>query len=500
MRGIVKRFPGVVANAGVDFELRRGEVHALLGENGAGKTTLMKILYGLCLPDAGEIRVHGRPVRIDGPRRAIALGIGMVHQHFMLIPPFTVAENIVLGLEPRRGPAFDLSRARAEVAAISERYGLQVDPDARIETISLGMQQRVEILKALYRQADVLILDEPTAVLTPQEVGELVEIIRRLAASGKSIVFITHKLREVMSVADRVTVLRRGERIGTLRPAETTLEELARMMVGREVALELTKEPATPDGEVLRLRDVSALNDRHLPALRRVSLSVRAGEILGIAGVEGNGQAELVEVIAGLRPITTGEIFLGDRRIDGLGPRRIHELGVAYVPEDRQRRGLILDFSLAENLILVEHRRRPFARGPALDRVAIHRHAERLIAEYDIRAAGTGSKAGALSGGNQQKVVVARALASRPRLLLVSQPTRGLDVGATEFVHRRILTERDRGAAVLLVSLELDELLALSDRIAVIYEGEIVGLFARDEVSEDELGLLMAGGRAKARR
>ncbi|MCL6615049.1 MAG: ABC transporter ATP-binding protein, partial [Firmicutes bacterium] len=422
-----------------------------------------------------------------------------VHQHFMLIPPFTVAENIVLGMEPRRGPGFDLARARAEVAAISERYGLQVDPDARIDTISLGMQQRVEILKALYRQADVLILDEPTAVLTPQEVGELEEIIRRLAASGKSIVFITHKLREVMSVADRVTVLRRGERIGTLRRAETSIEDLARMMVGREVALEIKKEPARLGEEVLRLRGVSALNDRRLPALRGVTLSVRAGEILGIAGVEGNGQAELVEVIAGLRLLTAGEIFLGDRRLDGLDPRRIHELGVAYVPEDRQRRGLILDFNLAENLILTEHRRPPFTRGFALDLAAINRHAERLIGEYDIRAAGVGSKAGALSGGNQQKMVVARALASRPRLLLVAQPTRGLDVGATEFVHRRILAERDRGAAVLLVSLELDELLALSDRIAVIYEGEIVGLFARDEVTEEELGLLMAGGRATRR-
>ncbi|MGE5527665.1 MAG: ABC transporter ATP-binding protein [Patescibacteria group bacterium] len=495
MRGIVKRFPGVLANAGIDFTLQKGEIHALLGENGAGKTTLMKILYGLFLPDQGEIRIGGVPVTIDGPRRAIEAGIGMVHQHFMLIPPFTVAENIVLGVEPRRGPSYDRSKAAEAVREISARYGLFVDPDARVESISLGMQQRVEILKALYRQADVLILDEPTAVLTPQEVIELGGILRKLVAAGKSIVFITHKLREVMSFADRVTVLRRGERVGTLDRAGTGMEQLAAMMVGREVELEIKKEAARPGEVVLALQGVSAVNSRRLPALRRVDLQVRAGEILGIAGVEGNGQSELVEVVTGMRAPTAGSILLGGRRIDGLSPRAVHALGVAHLPEDRIRRGLVLDFTVAENLILTDYAFPPFARGPALVWREIDACAQRLMGEYDIRAPGPATPAAALSGGNQQKVVVARALHGRPRLVVAAQPTRGLDIGAIEFVHRRLLAERDRGAAVLLVSLELEELFALADRIAVMFEGEIAGVFDREAVDEYQMGLLMAGGR-----
>jgi len=497
MRGIVKRFPDVLANAGIDFALAKGEIHALLGENGSGKTTLMKILYGLFTLDQGGIYINGSSVKINGPRDAISRGIGMVHQHFMLIPPFTVVENIVLGIEPRRGLALDRAKAREEVLRVSEKFGLYVDPDARVENISLGMQQRVEILKALFRQAEVLILDEPTAVLTPQEVTELASILRKLAEGGKSIIFITHKLREVMAMADRVTVLRRGEKVGTMTRSETSIEQLASMMVGREVELTMHKEPSTPGAEILRLEGVCALNKRRLPALKNVSLTVRAGEILGIAGVEGNGQSELVEVVTGMRAPTSGSIFLEGRRINGLSPREVHSLGVAHVPEDRQRRGLVLDFTVAENMVLTDYAFKPFAKGISQDWSEVRGYARNLIQEYDVRVPGEDTSTISLSGGNQQKVVVARALAGGPRLLVVAQPTRGLDIGAIEYVHRRILAERNRGAAVLLISLELDELMSLVDRIAVMYEGEIAGIFDQAAVTESRLGLLMAGGGAR---
>ncbi|MGE5599427.1 MAG: ABC transporter ATP-binding protein [Bacteroidota bacterium] len=499
MTGITKRFPGVLANDGIDFELRKGEIHALLGENGAGKTTLMKILYGLYQADAGRIEIHGRPVRITSPGEAIKCGVGMVHQHFMLIPPFTVAENIVLGTEPvRRRVRLDLNRAVQRVEELSRRYGLKVNPLARVEGISVGMQQRVEIIKALYREVDILVLDEPTAVLTPQEVGELKEIMRHLVAQGKSIIFITHKLREVSSIADRVTVIRRGRVVGTRDTAGTNARELANMMVGHEVELVVAKKPADPGAIVLEMQNVHALNNRRLPALRGVNLTVRAGEILGIAGIEGNGQTELVEVLTGLRRCTAGRILLHGKPVTNLSPRRIAERRVAHVPEDRQNRGLVLEFSVAENMILESYYKKPFASGIRLLWPQVHAYARRLIGEFDIRTPGDEVEAASLSGGNQQKLILARELSRDPELLVIAQPTRGLDVGAIEFVHRRLIEARDAGKAVLLLSLELEEIMALSDRIAVIYEGEIVGQLTPAEASEEKLGLMMAGAAKMA--
>jgi general nucleoside transport system ATP-binding protein len=497
LKGITKRFPGVVANDGVNFDLRKGEVHALLGENGAGKSTLMNILYGLYHPDEGEIRLRGEPVRIDSPHAAIDAGIGMVHQHFMLIPVMTVAENIVLAMEPRRGPFLDHTTADERVREISQQFGLAVRPEARIESISVGMQQRVEILKALYRHAEILILDEPTAVLTPQEALELFAIIRSLQAEGKSIIFITHKLGEVLEIADRITVLRRGKTIETVPREGATEEGLARLMVGREVLLRVEKKPAEPGEPLLVVDDLRVADERGLEACRGVSLEVRAGEIVGIAGVDGNGQTELVEALTGLRRVGTGTIVAGGEDVTNAGARESIEAGVGHIPEDRHRRGLVLDFSLAENIALKDYCEEPDSKWGWLFPKRLVTRARRLLKEFDVRGGGPQTPASSLSGGNQQKVVVAREVSRDPRILVAAQPTRGLDVGAIEFVHRRLVAERDEGRAILLVSFELDEILSLSDRILVVYEGRIVGEYSPG-VSEDELGLAMLGGRSEA--
>ena len=494
LRGITKRFPGVVANDHVDFDLVKGEVHALLGENGAGKSTLMNILYGLYHPDEGEIRLRGERVRIDSPRAAIDAGIGMVHQHFMLIPVLTVAENIVLGVEPHNGPFLDLDAADEKVREISARFGLAVRPDARIDRISVGMQQRVEILKALYRGAEILILDEPTAVLTPQEAEELFQIIRSLQAEGKSIIFISHKLGEVLAIADRVTVLRRGRTIETVPREGATEEGLARLMVGREVLLRVEKTPAQPGEPLLTVEDLHVLDERKLEAVRGISLEVHAGEIVGIAGVDGNGQSELVEAITGLRKPESGRIVAAGEEITNEGARGSLEAGVGHIPEDRQRRGLVLDFTLAENIALKDYCEEPDSKWGWLFPKRLLARAKRLLTEFDVRGGGPRTLAASLSGGNQQKVVVAREVSRDPRILVAAQPTRGLDVGAIEFVHRRLVAERDEGRAILLVSFELDEILSLSDRILVVYEGRVVGEYTPD-VSEEELGIAMTGGR-----
>ena len=493
LKGITKRFPGVVANDHVDFDLRRGEVHALLGENGAGKSTLMNILYGLYHPDEGEIRIDGKPVRIASPSDAIERGIGMVHQHFMLIPVMTVAENIVLAVEPRSGPFLDLGAAEDRVRELSQRYGLAVNPSARIQRITVGQQQRVEILKALYRGAEILILDEPTAVLTPQEAQELFEIIRSLTEQGKSIIFISHKLNEVLEIADRITVLRQGKRVDTVPREGATPEGLARLMVGREVVLRVEKKPAQPGDPLLVIEDLIVFDDRGLPCVRGLSFEIRAGEIVGLAGVDGNGQTELIEVLTGLRRAEGGRVLVAGHDVTSADARECLDLGVGHIPEDRQVRGLVLDFTLAENLALHDFRKEPDSRWGWLYPRRMVERAGRLLREFDVRGGKPETPAAALSGGNQQKVVVAREVSRNPRVLVAAQPTRGLDVGAIEFVHRRLVQERDEGRAILLVSLELDEILSLSDRILVIYEGRIVGEYGPD-VSEEELGIAMTGG------
>ncbi|HVD66968.1 MAG TPA: ABC transporter ATP-binding protein [Gaiellaceae bacterium] len=496
LKGITKRFPGVVANDGVDFDLRTGEVHALLGENGAGKSTLMNILYGLYHPDEGEFRLNGKPLRISSPREAIDAGIGMVHQHFMLIPVMTVAENIVLAAEPTRGPFLDEHAAEARVGDLSERFGLAVRPDARVESISVGMQQRVEILKALYRGAEILILDEPTAVLTPQEAGELFEIINSLKAEGKSIIFITHKLNEVLEIADRITVLRRGRTIDTVPREGATEEGLARLMVGRDVILRVDKKQAEPGNPLLTVEDLQVDDERGLEAVRGISFDVRAGEIVGIAGVDGNGQSELIDAITGLRRPKAGRIVVAGEDITRESPREALDAGVGHIPEDRQLRGLVLDFTLAENIALHDYREEPDSKYGWLFPKRLIVRARALLKEFDVRGGGPATRAGALSGGNQQKVIVAREVSRDPRVLVAAQPTRGLDVGAIEFVHRRLVEERDEGRAILLVSFELDEVLSLSDRILVIYEGQIVAEYSPD-VSEEEIGFAMVGGKRK---
>ena len=496
LRGITKRFPGVVANDDVDFELAKGEVHALLGENGAGKSTLMNILYGLYHPDEGEIRLNGRPLRIDSPRAAIDHGIGMVHQHFMLIPVMTVAENIVLGIEPHNGPFLDIEAAEERVRELSQQFGLAVRPEARIESISVGMQQRVEILKALFRGAEILILDEPTAVLTPQEAEELFAIIRSLQAEGKSIIFISHKLGEVLAIADRITVLRRGKTVETVSREGATEEGLARLMVGREVLLRVEKKPAEPGEPLLQVENLRVNDERGLEAVRGVSFEVRAGEIVGIAGVDGNGQTELIEAITGLRRPEGGRILAGGVDVTDESARECFEAGVGHIPEDRQLRGLVLDFTLAENIALHDFREPPDSRWGWLFPNRLVVRAKRLLTEFDVRGGSPQTRAAALSGGNQQKVVIAREISRDPRILVAAQPTRGLDVGAIEFVHRRLVTEQEEGRGILLLSFELDEILSLSDRILVIYEGRIVGEYSRD-VSEEELGIAMLGGRSE---
>ena len=495
LRGLTKRFGPVIANDGVDFEVRAGEIHALLGENGAGKSTLMNLLFGLAEPDAGAMHLRGVPYRPGDPSDAIRAGIGMVHQHFMLIPTFTVAENVVLGSEPVRGLSLDLDAARAAIRELSARYGLDVDPDALVRDLPVGVQQRVEILKALYRQADVLILDEPTAVLAPPEVEHLIGVLRGLVATGRAVVFISHKLREVLTVADRVTVLRRGKVVGTVRPAEATEQSLATLMVGHAVDLTVAKAEAAPRDEVLRvdgLRVVDALGSVRLDG---IDLRIRAGEILGVAGVEGNGQTELVEALTGLCAVAAGRIAVQGTDLTGASPREIARHGVGHIPEDRHKYGLVLAHPLADNLVLSRYDRPPFAHWLSRLFGAVARFAARLVAEYDVRTPSVLATTATLSGGNQQKAVVARELSGTPRLLIAAQPTRGVDVGATELIHRRLIAARDAGAAVLLVSSELDELLAVADRIVVLYRGRIVARVDPKTASRDTLGLLIAGGR-----
>jgi general nucleoside transport system ATP-binding protein len=494
LRGITKRFPGVIANEGIDLVVQPGEILGLLGENGAGKSTLMNVLYGLYAPDEGEILIDDRPVRFNGPGDAIAAGIGMVHQHFMLVPVFTVTENIMLGVEATQGPfgALDRRAARERILEISERHGLKVDPDALVEDLPVGVRQRVEILKTLYRRSDVLILDEPSAVLTPQETDELVEVMRSLVEGGTSIIFITHKLNEVLEVADRITVLRRGRVAGTALPAETTREQLAALMVGREVDLVIDKEPATPGEPVLEIRDLVVRDERGHAAVNGLSLTVRAGEIVAIAGVNGNGQTELVEAITGLRDIDTGEVRINGTPYEN-DPRAVYRAGVAHIPEDRMEDGLIRDFTVADNMVLTSYWHAPFSSGMRLDGDAIVGAATELVEQFDVRTPSVFNAVGNLSGGNQQKVIAAREFSRPLELIVAAQPTRGLDVGSIEYIHARIVEKRDEGAAVLIVSTELEEVLALGDRVAVMFQGTIVDTIERSDATLERVGLLMGG-------
>ncbi len=492
--GITKQFPGTLANDHIDFDLRAHEVHALLGENGAGKSTLMNILYGLYRPDEGEIRINGKVASFHSSKDAIGAGIGMVHQHFMLIPVMTVAENIVLANEPTQaGVLLDIGAAADEVRELAAKFKFAIDPYARIQNLSVGQQQRVEILKALYRKADILILDEPTAVLTPQESRELFGILQQLKADGMSIIFISHKLNEVLEIADRITVLRRGVRIDTIPREGATEESLARMMVGRDVLLTVEKAAGEPGEPLLEVNGLEVLDDRGLDAVKDISLTVRAGEIVGLAGIDGNGQEELIDALTGLRKARAGSIRIAGVESGGDTALEMLEAGVGHIPVDRQRRGLVLDFTLAENVALRDYRNAPNSRFGWLFPRRLVTRARTLLTEFDVRGGGPQTHASSLSGGNQQKVVLAREIDRDPKVLIAGQPTRGLDVGAIEFVHRRLVAERDEGRAILLVSLELDEILSLSDRILVIYEGRIVGEFP-PTVSEEELGIAMTGG------
>lgn len=493
MLGITKRFPGIVANDQIHLTVKKGEIHALLGENGAGKSTLMNILFGLYQPDEGEIRIKEQPVTITGPTMANKLGIGMVHQHFMLVQPFTVTENIILGDERSKLGIIDVKKAESEIRRLSERYNLKVDPTAKISDISVGMQQRVEILKTLYRGADILIFDEPTAVLTPQEINELMEIMRNLVKEGKTIIFITHKLKEIMSTCDRVTVIRRGKVIKTVNVQDTDENQLAALMVGREVSFEIEKAEANPSQTVLDIANLVVEDNRGVEVVRGLNMQVRAGEVVGLAGVDGNGQTELIEAITGLRPVKGGVIRLGGHDVTNASPRKVTEAGVGHIPEDRHKRGLVLDFSVSENMVLQTYYQAPFSKNGLIQKEEVDQYAERLISEFDVRTPDKHVPIRALSGGNQQKAIIAREVDRNPDFLIAAQPTRGLDVGAIEFIHRRIIEQRDKGKAVLLVSLELDEVLKLSDRVAVIYEGKIVGWVDPKNTSEEELGLLMAG-------
>jgi ABC-type uncharacterized transport system ATPase subunit len=501
MRGITKRYPGVIANNRIDLDVKGGEIHALLGENGAGKTTLMNILFGLARPDEGEILLDGNPVQIADPADAISRGIGMVHQHFMLIPVLTVAENILLGAETMANAIFlDRREARRRIIELGKRFGFEIDPDAKVENLSVGWQQRVEILKALYREARILVLDEPTAVLTPQETVEVFAVLRRLAAEGHSIIFISHKLYEVLEIADRITVIRRGEVVGTRQPSQTNEDDLAALMVGREVQLAVDRGTSHPAEPVLTVENLRVRSDRGQEEVRGVSFNVRAGEILGIAGVAGNGQDELVEAITGLRRSHEGSVHLAGQNITSWSVRERREHGLGYVPGDRQKYGLILGFPISDNLVLTRYYHRPFTRGVQRQDAAIKQWAQEKIEEFDIRTPSWGAPAGTLSGGNQQKVIVAREFSRDLQLLVLDQPTRGLDVGSIEFIHKQAVRKRDAGTAILLVSAELDEILELADRIAVMYRGKIVALVdGRPTANKEEIGLLMAtGGRVLA--
>ncbi|CKI90406.1 ABC transporter ATP-binding protein [Streptococcus pneumoniae] len=494
MHDITKVFGGFVANDKINLHLRKGEIHALLGENGAGKSTLMNMLAGLLEPTSGEIAVNGQVVNLDSPSKAASLGIGMVHQHFMLVEAFTVAENIILGSELTKNGVLDIAGASKEIKALSERYGLAVDPSAKVADISVGAQQRVEILKTLYRGADILIFDEPTAVLTPSEIDELMAIMKNLVKEGKSIILITHKLDEIRAVSDRVTVIRRGKSIETVEIAGATNADLAEMMVGRSVSFKTEKQASKPKEVVLSIKDLVVNENRGVPAVKNLSLDVRAGEIVGIAGIDGNGQSELIQAITGLRKVESGSIELKGDSIVGLHPRQITELSVGHVPEDRHRDGLILEMMISENIALQTYYKEPHSKNGILNYSNITSYAKKLMEEFDVRAASELVPAAALSGGNQQKAIIAREIDRDPDLLIVSQPTRGLDVGAIEYIHKRLIEERDNGKAVLVVSFELDEILNVSDRIAVIHDGKIQGIVSPETTNKQELGVLMAGG------
>lgn len=497
MREITKVFGEFVANDKINLQLRKGEIHALLGENGAGKSTLMNMLAGLLEPTSGEIFVNGKSEKLDSPSRAAALGIGMVHQHFMLVEAFTVAENIILGSEITNKGVLDLKKANADILELSKRYGLAVDPTAKVEDISVGAQQRVEILKTLYRGAEILIFDEPTAVLTPAEILELMDIMKTLVKEGKSIILITHKLDEIRAVADRVTVIRRGKSIETVSIEGVSNKDLAEMMVGRSVSFVTEKEEAKPKDVVLQISDLIVNENRGVPAVKELSLDVNAGEIVGVAGIDGNGQSELIQAITGLRKVKSGSIKIKGREVVGLSPRKITEMQVSHVPEDRHRDGLVLEMMLSENIALQTYYKEPLSNKGVLNYNQINSYARKLMEEFDVRAASELVPAGALSGGNQQKAIIAREVDRNPDLLIVSQPTRGLDVGAIEYIHKRLISERDKGKAVLVVSFELDEILNLSDRIAVIHDGKIQGIVKPSETNKQELGILMAGGKIK---
>ncbi|WP_283697730.1 ABC transporter ATP-binding protein [Clostridium perfringens] len=496
MLNIRKEFPGIVANDNITLQLRKGEIHALLGENGAGKSTLMGILFGMNQPDKGVIKVRGKEVKITNPNVANDLGIGMVHQHFKLVENFTVTQNIVLGCEPKIlfGLGMDLKKAAKRIEELSKQYGLNVDPNAKIENISVGMQQRVEILKMLYRDADVLILDEPTAVLTPQEIDELIKIMKNLINEGKSIIIITHKLKEIKAAADRCTVIRRGRYIGTVDVKTTSEAEMAKMMVGREVSFKVNKKPAKPGDVVLDIKNLSVKNNKKVLGLKDFSIDVRAGEIVGIAGVEGNGQSELIEAITGLRKSESGTINFKNKDITRESIRNRINSGIAHIPEDRHKRGLVLDYTIEENMVLEVYDKKPFSNKGLLNKKEIKKYAEKIIDEFDVRSGeGAESIARSLSGGNQQKAIIGREIELNPELLIAAQPTRGLDVGSIEYIHKRLVEQRDSGKAVLLVSLELDEILNVSDRIAIINNGELIGVVNADETNENEVGLMMAG-------
>ena len=494
MLNIRKEFPGIVANVNITLQLKEGEIHALLGENGAGKSTLMGMLFGMYKPDRGCIKVRGKEVKISNPNVANDLGIGMVHQHFKLVDNFTVTENIILGCEPRKGLTVDIKTAAKKIEELSKQYGLNVDPYAKIENISVGMQQRVEILKMLYRNANVLIFDEPTAVLTPSEIDELISIMKNMTKEGKSIILITHKLKEIKEAANRCTVIRRGKYIGTVDVKDTTEADMAKMMVGREVSFKVEKTEAKPKDIVVKIEDLCVNNNKKVLGLKNFSLDIRAGEIVGIAGVEGNGQTELVEALTGMRSVESGNIIFKGRNIVKDSIRERIDDGMAHIPEDRHKRGLILDYTMEDNMVLKAYKKKPFSNKGLINRAKISEYAQKIIETFDVRS-GEGGKsiARSLSGGNQQKGVIGREIESNPDFLIAVQPTRGLDVGSIEYIHKRLVEQRDLGKAVLLVSLELDEVLNVSDRIAVVNNGELVGIVNASETNENEVGLMMAG-------